>query len=449
MKAVVLEVHKRECAVLKEDGTFARIPGLYQVGETIDLSAERREPVLETSSIVKIILVSAALFASFLGVREYYNVMMPAGYVSFDADGSLTADTTGSSDGTAEDADGGAKAVSVNTGSGSASGADEAKQAAEDAMGVSIEYTLNRRNQVIKVEAVNATAQPTVEKLEEKNAGRRSISDEISRTTKILRESGDISENEKSYVLVSVTGTEEASELVTRQIQDVLADRENVELHVVPSTSKDRDEARKLGLSTGRYREIQEIAARQDEEDGKTRAITTLTTREDIDQYRTKSVRELLIDAKAIEEDKDRNSKAETEEKQGREQLAAETPVANEKKNAASAGSSSSSDEKKNTKSSASPVEIGSSEDDNPAQPRTSSPSGSGKTTSSAEKTTPAPQTGGEETYEVIHPSTEEIGGGTEEFTSPTTAPQEETGASPEVGEASETAGEEAVETDD
>ncbi len=243
MKAVVLEVKNGESAVLLADGTVRKVNKSYNVGETIELSG-RIDDSKASASIAKIrslrgyryFSIAAALLIAIMGFLGYSRVQCkPCSYVTLD----------------------------VNP---------------------SIEYTLNRKNQVIYVEALNTDAQPIVDKLNTLRKRSDSLSDTLESTIDILTDESYLGKEHDVLLIDIVSDDDKKSDSITKEVNTLLDDNENREVHVVNSTKEERDNARSNDISAGRYSMMMDELSTEGTE----------VSKESIDTYKKKSVKEMV-----------------------------------------------------------------------------------------------------------------------------------------------------------
>ena len=245
MKAVVLEIRKNEAAVLCEDGQIVKVrkSGLT-VGETVEISKGDICPDKRTVFYKKLrqggaVAAAVALLLGF-GGNHVYNTALACSYVSLD----------------------------INP---------------------SIEYTLNRKNRVLDVEAVNEDAEEIVAQLKENGVKNESLSDAISMTADLLQENGYITEDATDYILINVASDDDSkSEALKKEAQSAIdgmntKDKDNIHLTMTESSVSEREEARDQGVSAGEYREIRSIGD------------------EDVSKYKDMKVKDLLENAGEID----------------------------------------------------------------------------------------------------------------------------------------------------
>jgi len=197
MKAVVLELRDGFAAVLREDGTVEKVRGNYQVGQTIELPEQRKRPVFSRG------LRAAAAAVAILGILgggySYENVLAYS-YVSLDI-----ADTA-------------------------------------------LEYTLNRRDQVVSVEARNEASEELAKQLMEEGVRRKDLAEALRQAAELVEEPED------ALALVTVTsGSEDRAKKLEETAQSELDQRNGMDVEARTASPNERKAAWDSGMSTGRY----------------------------------------------------------------------------------------------------------------------------------------------------------------------------------------------------
>ena len=203
MKAVVLETRDREAAVLVNDGTVRIVRGVYNVGEIIDYRLRPR--------FVQWIAAAAAMLILVGGSTAMW---IDRNYVTY-AEVSLD----------------------VNP---------------------SIIYSLNKRDRVLDVRAVNDDAESIVKALEQEGVRFSLLSDAVEKTMSILDNQGYMDESTDDYVLVNVSTDDEdrqtrLSDEVETAMTATLEQNHTIEYRIDHSDRKTAREADKAGMSAGRY----------------------------------------------------------------------------------------------------------------------------------------------------------------------------------------------------
>jgi len=241
MKAVVLETRNGEAAVLVNDGTVRIVRGVYNVGEIIDYRLRPR--------FVQWIAAAAAMLILVGGSTAMW---IDRNYVTY-AEVSLD----------------------VNP---------------------SIIYSLNKRDRVLDVRAVNDDAESIVKVLEQEGVRFTPLSEAVEKTMSILDNQGYMDESTDDYVLINVSADNEGrqkrlSDEVETAMTATLEQNHTIEYRIDHSDRKTAREADKAGMSAGRY------AAWQRDEGAS-----------DIKDYADKPVRE-LVDHNPDEDQRDSEAK--------------------------------------------------------------------------------------------------------------------------------------------
>ena len=235
MKAIVMEVKDGYAAVLREDGVFEKIKRDCSVGETIELEAAGLKAPGATASAVTAssgqtnVRKTAAKKLSFPGAR---NLVAAA-----------------------------AAALFIVSGVGYQKMSVEAYSYVTVDVNPSIEYTLNRMNQVINVEAVNEEAEEIVAQLKAADINHKSLSDNMEETENLLKEAGYITDDE-DYILMNVVSKNEAhKERIESEVNKFAENpgRQKDTFVITEGTTEDRTHAREYRMSTGRFCEIQRM----------------------------------------------------------------------------------------------------------------------------------------------------------------------------------------------
>lgn len=259
MKAVVLEIRGKEAVVLTTDGEIIKIKQKnLKTGDTIELSEKqlngKRIPlqaVLRYGSIA----AAAALFMGGAGMYSYNNVMA-CSYVSLDAD-------------------------------------------------TSIEFTLNRKNLVLDVTALDEEAAELVQELKTEGIRKSTLSEAMEKTAVLLEKYGYLDTEATDYVLVNVScDDEKIRDLLKEEASTVFDDMngestETVNATVTGSSISERKNAKALGISSGEYQEIRKI------KENETAAPKPEVSADDIDKYGSMGVRELLETSGQLEKKDD------------------------------------------------------------------------------------------------------------------------------------------------
>ena len=260
MKAVVLENRDGYAAVLTEEGTVVKVRGTYEVGTTLApdvlqtvLVTEQTKKTVRFPHARQIIAAAAALVMVVSGGLGYHTMTAQAySYVTVD----------------------------VNP---------------------SIEYTLNRLDKVIGVEAVNGNAEGIVSSLTMAGVKGKTLTEALSLTGELLRTEGYLSEAEDYLLFSIVPGDEGRRDRLEQEVTDAFgkAEAEDDILTITASSPADREAAREMNISTGRYAEIRRIEATRQ---GK--AEEEIIPEENVvGQYRDRSVQELFRESGRIPEE--------------------------------------------------------------------------------------------------------------------------------------------------
>ena len=241
MKAVVLETRDRKAAVLVNDGTVRIVRGVYNVGEIIDYRLRPR--------FVQWIAAAAAMLILVGGSTAMW---IDRNYVTY-AEVSLD----------------------VNP---------------------SIIYSLNKRDRVLDVRAVNDDAESIVKALEQEGVRFTPLSEAVEKTMSILDNQGYMDESTDDYVLINVSADNEGrqkrlSDEVETAMTATLEQNHTIEYRIDHSDRKTAREADEAGMSAGRY------AAWQRDEGAS-----------DVKDYADKPVRE-LVDHNPDEDQRDSEAK--------------------------------------------------------------------------------------------------------------------------------------------
>ncbi len=219
MKAIVMETRGREAAILLKDGTFRTVKGRYSVGETIDYQETVRPAFRKwmAAAAAAVIMIGA-------GGGFWYD----ANYVAY-AEISLD----------------------VNP---------------------SIVYTVNKRNRVLEVRAVNDEAAEAVSALNEEGVRFMPVADAIDRAMMLFENEGYLDAENEDYVLMNVSADNAGiHERVTSEIETGMGramERDpSMEYRVDHSDRATARRAEDSDMSTGRYAVWeQEGAGREQEE---------------------------------------------------------------------------------------------------------------------------------------------------------------------------------------
>ena len=235
MRAVVLETRGSFAAVLRDDGVVEKIRRVCQVGETIELAEKK---IIDfPKRMGQWAAAAAAAIILFTGGILGYNNAYAYSYVTMDTN-------------------------------------------------PSIEYVLNRKNQVLRVTALNEDAQSIVDGVNERRSRKDSLTDVIGQTTERLYEQAYLGEDCDNYILISVAshGDRQARSLIEEVDEYYIGYNDELTVVVTEATTREAREAQKLGVSTGRYKMAEDIVG---SEGGG-------ITQEDADRFGEMPVSELL-----------------------------------------------------------------------------------------------------------------------------------------------------------
>ena len=245
MKALVVEIRGGKAAALREDGTVVLIrKGNLAVGDTvnIDAGASRRS----RRKIWRAVTAAAAAFAVVsVGGIYRYSAVQACSYVSVD-------------------------------------------------LGSSLEYVLNRQNRVLTVEAVDEDAEEFAAELRQE-VKNKSLSEALEAASDLLEQQNLLTEDE-DYVLINVTSeSEDRTAFLTKAAENFFAGSEDVTLVVTEATMEERATARDLGISTGKFKEMETIERQNNGDFAPDRAMT--------DSYRDMPVKDFMRMAGQIPEE--------------------------------------------------------------------------------------------------------------------------------------------------
>ena len=229
MKALIVEIKGNSAAALCDNSSIVKIPNKnYVVGQQVELVARKK-----TKSIRRI-SAAAACIAMFFGLSATgYAAVTPYSYVTLD----------------------------VNP---------------------SFEYTLNRFDQVIKVESVNDDAQEVLDEIDIPKFA--SLDKVLKLTIDELYSEGYLTEDEKDLMLLSVcSGKESKADELTTKIADV-TDEYKAASDVIEVTEEDRQTASDHNTTAGKLSLIMEVIEKNDK-----------VSEKDIDELVEKSVKQIII----------------------------------------------------------------------------------------------------------------------------------------------------------
>ena len=214
MKAVVLEVRDGVAAVLREDGTVEKVRRACEVGDTIEIDETgekgritqfpKRATRWVAAAVAAVVLVSGGTYG--------YNNVYAYSYVTLDAN-------------------------------------------------PSIEYVLNRRNEVLSVSALNEDAVSIVEELNAGGVRGADLSELLEETASLLYREEYLGSEEDDCLLISVTSRGDSQrEALNAEIEEFNS-RGDADIYVTNTTLEEGKSAKSLGLSTGRYKLMEDVIA--------------------------------------------------------------------------------------------------------------------------------------------------------------------------------------------
>jgi len=212
MKAIVLESKENMTAVLKADGTVENIPGIYEVGSTIELKApvsgidSRKNRKSKGNARTWAAAAAAAMFIG-LGGTAFYTQENLVTYSTVTID-----------------------------------------------VKPSIEYQVNKKNKVLAVNALNQDAKPIVDELINKGVVRKDILEAFDDTKVLLHEYGYLSDDDEDYILANVVSkSDKQRDALAYSLEKSADSDEHLTVSVNTATKEEEVAAKNLGISTGRY----------------------------------------------------------------------------------------------------------------------------------------------------------------------------------------------------
>ena len=228
MKALIVEIKGRSAAALCENSSIVKIENRnYVIGQQVELVAKKNiRPVRRVSAI-------AACVAMLFGLSATgYAAVTPYSYVTLD----------------------------VNP---------------------SIEYTLNRFDQVIDVESVNDDGEDVLSEIDVPKF--TSLDKALKLTIDELYNEGYLTEDEKDVMLLSVCGgSETKSDELTSKIEEV-TDIYKAESDIVEVTEEDRQTASDYNTTAGKLALIMDVLEENNS-----------VTEKDVDKLVNKSVKQII-----------------------------------------------------------------------------------------------------------------------------------------------------------
>ena len=211
MKAVVLEVRDGVAAVLREDGTVEKVRQACEVGDTIELeergritSFPKRATRWAAAAAAAVVLVSGGSYG--------YNNAYAYSYVTLDAN-------------------------------------------------PSIEYVLNRKNEVLSVSALNEDAESIVEELNAEGVRGAALTEILEETAALLHRDEYLSADGEDCMLISVTSRGDRQRESLNDEIERFNERESSDVYVTNATMAEERSARSQGMSTGRYKLMEDVLA--------------------------------------------------------------------------------------------------------------------------------------------------------------------------------------------
>ncbi len=205
MKAVVLEVRDGMAAVLLEDQTIRRIRCDCEVGDTIEIHEAKKQAPL-TKRATRWVAAAVAALVLVSGGSYGYNNAYAYSYVTLDAESS-------------------------------------------------IEFVLNRKNEVLRVSALNDDAVPVVEELTASSVRGMAFAEVLEEAAALLPAP------DADCLLISVSSRGETQREHLNAEIEAFKSRDEAAVYVANATVEDGKAARSLGMSTGRYVLMEEANA--------------------------------------------------------------------------------------------------------------------------------------------------------------------------------------------
>ncbi|MBR4514461.1 MAG: hypothetical protein IKO61_06200 [Lachnospiraceae bacterium] len=233
MKAIVLESKENMTAILKADGTVENIPGVYEVGSTIELAAPvismngRKNRKSKGNAKTWAAAAAAAVFIGLGGTAFYTQEnLVPYSTITIDVK-------------------------------------------------PSIEYQVNKKNKVLAVNALNQDAEPIVDELITKGVVKKDIIEAFDETKDLLYEYGYLSDDDDDYILANVVSkSDKQRDALAYSLEKSAEDDATLTVSVNTATKEEEVAAKDLGISTGRYVEYKKSV--------------------DADDYATKPVKDII-----------------------------------------------------------------------------------------------------------------------------------------------------------
>lgn len=218
MKAVVLEVRDGQAIVLAENGETRKIEYSGNRGDEIEV-ADRNLRTISKRTLRAIRATAAVLAITIFGSGVYsYTEVQACSFVTLD----------------------------VNP---------------------SFEYTLNRRDLVISVAALNEEAESFVEELTRDHIKGKTLSEAVEMTTDMLAEAGYFDAEEDEVLLTVTTKDQSRADRLTKEASAAVENKNVAKtIETKQATEEDRREAQSSGVSTGQYLKSKESTEKEKEE---------------------------------------------------------------------------------------------------------------------------------------------------------------------------------------
>ena len=215
MKGVVLEIRDGEAAILLEDKTVKRVRCDCEVGDTVEIEEKgkitqfpKRATRWIAAAVAAVILVSGGSYG--------YNNAYAYSYVTLDAN-------------------------------------------------PSIEYVLNRKNEVLSVSALNEDAVSIVEELNAGDVRGAALTELLEETTELLYRDSYLDAEDGDCLLISVTSRGgRQRESLNAEIEE-FNEKERSTVYVTNTSIEEERSAKSLGISTGRYKLMEDALAAEGE----------------------------------------------------------------------------------------------------------------------------------------------------------------------------------------
>ncbi|MCR4892303.1 MAG: hypothetical protein K5989_09015, partial [Lachnospiraceae bacterium] len=221
MKAVVVEIRDGQAAVLKEDGTFAKVNRECRLGETIEVPDPISKGTFSLKTSILVRVLAAMMAMSLLAGGVHYETAMACSYV----------------------------AVDVNP---------------------SFEFALNRLDRVISVTALNKDGEEVAGRLQSMDIRGKTLSAAIDLSETVLSDMGYLEDDEDEQIIISVTSESESrSEALEEEVGRAEKKTRNFRgMRVFRASKEERETAEREGMGPGRYQMLQEReAAKPDAEE--------------------------------------------------------------------------------------------------------------------------------------------------------------------------------------